>query len=983
MAEGKIIITATNNTKEGFDSIKKDVSGLNTTLSGISKNLKGAFTFTAITAGVTALVKSLEGCVSEFVEAERVALRFDKTFENVKGSLRTTAGELSIYADNLEQATFFTAEAVLEAGQLLAATGKLTDEGLYRAIDASADLAEAMGQDITSAASQLARALQDPESGLRSLRSAGISFNDEQEALIKNLIESGRELEAQDIILKEVEKRYQGVAKAVADTPMGTLDAIKDTWGALKEDIGGGIVDMLGPVFDWVLDKLTAIKWALQGDEIAEDIKLILKAGEIADSSQKAVVQNVLNRIEQEAKASVAYLEEDYNYLEEFIKEKLAIKTPSGYYVYNESRMAPKEGDVLYDQYQLLKTSLGLNNIELSLTSDGKLETKLEDIIARHLEGISQTYGIEDYYDYTLLSGLIRQFDRDTTPTYEEQASLTDTEVDNESLENVAESLDDVLSEIQRAIGGTDKGRELQILTELDNVYALYEKLLTLDVENKDDLITGLEEAFFKLVSELEELTNTSILPTIEVNEGTSTTGLTSKDGTYNFANINTQNLAALSQAERLKNAKAEAAAYKAQLDAEKEAAEKNKPYNYANINTQNLANIARAEYMRGLYAEAEKAMADRKAATAPDTSELDKILELFKTTSYGRENTLLEEKALIEGYIESAEEYEAKTAEETLLQSQILLGLEEILADIDEEIEGIRAERGKEPATDPNSLPEPTFWENLGNEFNSIWADFSEPVNSVAQLTDSLTGGFGSLLSAMGPLTDIIFSTNPLLTMLAEIIDSFVSTLAPMITTVLAPITDTLRLIGSTLANLFIPIFNALYPAIHSVAQIITQALIPVFDLLAMLLNTIAPILSAISGIVGMVADAFQWLYEPVAWIGDLFGYVGEVLSTFATNVGVLLHNITHWFSPKEYEAYISYEDYKKQREQAREDAYNQYPTLDYSTQLATQNASYTGGNTITINIFQQAPVVGDGGMSEFALMIRDKFEELDYFGR
>lgn len=951
MAEGKIIITATNNTKEGFDSIKKDVSGLNTTLSGISKNLKGAFTFTAITAGVTALVKSLEGCVSEFVEAERVALRFDKTFENVKGSLRTTAGELSIYADNLEQATFFTAEAVLEAGQLLAATGKLTDEGLYRAIDASADLAEAMGQDITSAASQLARALQDPESGLRSLRSAGISFNDEQEALIKNLIESGRELEAQDIILKEVEKRYQGVAKAVADTPMGTLDAIKDTWGALKEDIGSGIVDMLGPVFDWVLDKLTAIKWALQGDEIAEDIKLILKAGEIADSSQKAVVQNVLNRIEQEAKASVAYLEEDYNYLEEFIKEKLAIKTPSGYYVYNESRMAPKEGDVLYDQYQLLKTSLGLNNIELSLTSDGKLETKLEDIIARHLEGISQTYGIEDYYDYTLLSGLIRQFDRDNTPNSGNKKET------------------DILKEIKEAIQGTDTGKELELTAELQRALNLYDKALTLD--NNETLLKGLDELILEIRTELNNLQNPQ--------KQTNTSRVLSSDEM-----LNAIILGGLARAEETKKAQTEAANRMAEIKAEKAAAEKALADAIAENdnfieNSIILAQAAQAELRRAREEEAKALMDDRRAEKAAENEDFEKIfsdiMSIYSGTSYGKTDALIAEKNLLEEYMGYVLNFEATTAEERLLQAKIMTAFSGLIADIDTQL--------NPPETEPETPKEPTFWENLGNEFNSIWADFSEPVNSVAQLTDSLTGGFGSLLSAMGPLTDIIFSTNPLLTMLAEIIDSFVSTLAPMITTVLAPITDTLRLIGSTLANLFIPIFNALYPAIHSVAQIIMQSLIPVFDLLAMILNATAPILSAISGIVGMVADAFQWLYEPVAWIGDLFGYVGEVLSTFATNVGVLLHNITHWFSPKEYEAYISYEDYKKQREQAREDAYNQYPTLDYSTQLATQNASYTGGNTITINIFQQAPVVGDGGMSEFALMIRDKFEELDYFGR
>ena len=35
-----------------------------------------------------------------------------------------------------------------------------------------------------------------------------------------------------------------------------------------------------------------------------------------------------------------------------------------------------------------------------------------------------------------------------------------------------------------------------------------------------------------------------------------------------------------------------------------------------------------------------------------------------------------------------------------------------------------------------------------------------------------------------------------------------------------------------------------------------------------------------------------------------------------------------------------------------------------------------------MTINIYQQSPVVGDGGMRAFAQMVRDEFAELDYYG-
>ena len=50
-------------------------------------------------------------------------------------------------------------------------------------------------------------------------------------------------------------------------------------------------------------------------------------------------------------------------------------------------------------------------------------------------------------------------------------------------------------------------------------------------------------------------------------------------------------------------------------------------------------------------------------------------------------------------------------------------------------------------------------------------------------------------------------------------------------------------------------------------------------------------------------------------------------------------------------------------------------------STQTAVSSASYQGATQVTINIYQEAPVVGDGGMQRFAQMIREEFFNLDYY--
>ena len=50
--------------------------------------------------------------------------------------------------------------------------------------------------------------------------------------------------------------------------------------------------------------------------------------------------------------------------------------------------------------------------------------------------------------------------------------------------------------------------------------------------------------------------------------------------------------------------------------------------------------------------------------------------------------------------------------------------------------------------------------------------------------------------------------------------------------------------------------------------------------------------------------------------------------------------------------------------------------------TETAVSSASYRGATSVTINIYPSGPIVGEGGMREFARMIRDEFDALDYYG-
>jgi lambda family phage tail tape measure protein len=90
-----------------------------------------------------------------------------------------------------------------------------------------------IGGDVTSAARQLGRALEDPAAGLATLRRAGISFTEQQVAQIEAMVEQGRVAEAQGFILDQLAERVGGAAAGEASGLAGAYDRVTKSIGAM------------------------------------------------------------------------------------------------------------------------------------------------------------------------------------------------------------------------------------------------------------------------------------------------------------------------------------------------------------------------------------------------------------------------------------------------------------------------------------------------------------------------------------------------------------------------------------------------------------------------------------------------------------------------------------------------------------------------------------------------------------------------------
>jgi hypothetical protein len=96
------------------------------------------------------------------------------------------------------------------------------------------DLSSRMGIDLSAAALQVGKALNDPARGLARLQRVGVTFTDQQKAQVKALMDTGDVMGAQKVILRELEREFGGSAAAMSDPAKRASAA----WKEFEEELG-------------------------------------------------------------------------------------------------------------------------------------------------------------------------------------------------------------------------------------------------------------------------------------------------------------------------------------------------------------------------------------------------------------------------------------------------------------------------------------------------------------------------------------------------------------------------------------------------------------------------------------------------------------------------------------------------------------------------------------------------------------------------
>lgn len=214
-------------------------------LAGGAFAAKGIFDFT-------------KGAVEAAVESNKIAAQTEQVIKSTGGAAKVTAGQIGDLATAISNKTGVDDEAIQQGQNLLLTFTNIRNEAgkgndiFNQSTQTLVDMAAAMGTDVKGGAVQLGKALNDPIAGIGALSRVGVTFTDQQKEQIKTLVNSGKTMDAQKIILAELNKEFGGSAAAQATAGQ----KLSVTWGNVQEQLGNALLPVLDKVATFLADNL-------------------------------------------------------------------------------------------------------------------------------------------------------------------------------------------------------------------------------------------------------------------------------------------------------------------------------------------------------------------------------------------------------------------------------------------------------------------------------------------------------------------------------------------------------------------------------------------------------------------------------------------------------------------------------------------------------------------------------------------------------
>jgi len=202
---------------------------------------------TAMTLGITA---PFVGLMAKSIPAARESMeaigQVKASLDSMGDAAERTLPQLEAQAKALMKLSTLDDDEILrKVTANLLTFGKVSGEVFDRAQLAIVNYSAKTGADLQSATIMIAKALQDPVKGVTALQKVGVKLDETQKAQIASMVKLGDTAGAQGVILKELERQYNGSAAALRAATPG-IDA-QQAWDNFQETLGAIAIQVLPP----------------------------------------------------------------------------------------------------------------------------------------------------------------------------------------------------------------------------------------------------------------------------------------------------------------------------------------------------------------------------------------------------------------------------------------------------------------------------------------------------------------------------------------------------------------------------------------------------------------------------------------------------------------------------------------------------------------------------------------------------------------
>lgn len=254
MADKKIVfdILARDRASDAFKSAGRSADQLGEKTSRMGTAVKAALVAGVAAAGAFA-VQLGKASIDAAKESMKVAAQTDAVIKSTAGVANVSAEAIGKYSHQLQLMSGVSDETIQSgANMLLTFTNIRNEVGagndvFNQATATLLDMSVATGQDMSSAAVTMGKALNDPIAGISALTRVGVQFTQAQKDQIAQMVQAGDTMGAQKVILAELTTQFGGSAAAQGNA-MTAGERLSMRWGDMQEQLGM-----------WLIPKINAL----------------------------------------------------------------------------------------------------------------------------------------------------------------------------------------------------------------------------------------------------------------------------------------------------------------------------------------------------------------------------------------------------------------------------------------------------------------------------------------------------------------------------------------------------------------------------------------------------------------------------------------------------------------------------------------------------------------------------------------------------